>query len=57
MPRLIEAQPGVWGLGPSWAADSLWALNLLWEAGPAPRSLEGLVVFMQLQKWGLRAGM
>lgn len=57
MPWLIEAQPGVWGLGPSWAADSLWALNLLWEAGPAPRSLEGLVVFMQLQKWGLRAGM
>ena len=56
MARLIEAQPGVWGFGPSRAADSPWALNLLWRAGPAPRSLEGLVVFVQLQKWGLWAG-
>lgn len=54
---LTEAQPGAWGFGPSCAADSLWALNLLRRAGPAPRSLEGLMVFVQLQKWGLWAGM
>ena len=54
---LAEAQPGVWGFGPSCAADSLWALNLLRRAGPAPRSLEGLMVFVPLQKWGLWAGM
>lgn len=54
---LTEAQPGVWGFGPSCAADSPWALNLLQRAGPAPRSLEGVVVFVQLQKWGLCAGM
>lgn len=41
---------------PSWAADSLWALNLLWRTGPASRSLEGLVVFVQLKKRGLWAG-
>lgn len=46
----VEAQPRVLGFGPSRAADSLWALNLLWRTGPAPGSLEGLVVFAQLQK-------
>lgn len=56
MPQLIEAQPRVLGFGPSWVADSPWALNLLWRTDPASRSREGLVVFVQLQKWGLWAG-
>lgn len=42
MSQLIEAQPGVLSFEPSWPADSRWILNLLWSAGPAPRSLEGL---------------
>lgn len=32
------------------------ALNRLWRIGPAPGSLEDLVVFVQLQKRGLWAG-
>lgn len=52
MLQLIEAQPRVLGFRPSWAADSLWALNLLWTTSPAPKSLQGLVVLVQLQRWG-----
>lgn len=46
MSQLTEAQSRVLGVKPSGAADSRWTLNLLWRAGPAPRSPEGLVVFV-----------